>query len=146
MRFEYGQGTHWMGRLLLYFLPLLMMLGCSSDATSPPRPQAAKPTSPVVLVGNPARGPDDSPTSSGARPSGQAGSAPLDCARYEGVNADPDPGNLTPGQRFRAEWKFTNCGSSNWNGYRAVRSEGQFGPVAIPIQNWPPGTSGQIWI
>jgi hypothetical protein len=52
---------------------------------------------------------------------------------------------LAPAQKFRAEWKYFNCGETNWSAYKVARVEGAFGPEMIQIGNWPRGTSGAIW-
>jgi len=70
---------------------------------------------------------------------------PRDCSRFEGATRTPDR-LLAPGEPFRVEWQFTNCGQTDWNGYRAVRIEGNFGPEVIPIQAWAPRTTGSIWM
>jgi hypothetical protein len=69
-----------------------------------------------------------------------------DCGRAEGSFVTPSSAELSPGQHFRAEFRYYNCGSTNWNGYRAVRVEGNVGPESVSIADWAPGTSGRIWI
>ena len=78
-------------------------------------------------------------------PAAQSAARAADCSRFEGATRTPNR-SLAPGERFRVEWRFANCGRTNWNGYRAVRIEGTFGPEVIPIQAWPPGTTNSIWM
>src|SRR5215210_6880194 len=70
---------------------------------------------------------------------------PRDCARFEGAVASPGT-TLAPGQRFRVEWTFFNCGDEDWDNYRAVRTSGSFGPEVIRVGRWPPSTLGLIVI
>jgi hypothetical protein len=135
--------------LILLVLGAATLMACAGESTAPAAKPAApgkQPTAPVILVGNPAVGPDQGPTSSPARTSAApAARGPVDCAKFESASATPDPTNLAPGQRFRAEWRYLNCGSSDWNGYRAVRIEGQLGPPTIQLGAWLPGATGEIW-
>lgn len=80
-----------------------------------------------------------------ATPTAKTGSTAVDCSRFEDAIRTPNRA-LAPGERFRTDWRFTNCGRSDWRGYRAVRIEGNFGPEAISIQGWAPGTTGTIWL
>ncbi len=78
-------------------------------------------------------------------PTTQSASGAADCSRFEGATKTPNR-SLQPDERFRVEWRFANCGRTDWNGYRAVRIEGTFGPEVIPIQAWVPGTTNSLWI
>lgn len=78
-------------------------------------------------------------------PGAQSASGAADCSRFEGATRTPNR-SIAPGEQFRVEWRFANCGRTDWNGYRAVRIEGNLGPEVIPIQAAPAGTSSSIWI
>lgn len=68
-----------------------------------------------------------------------------DCARFESAVVSPGI-TLAPGQRFRVDWTFFNCGEADWDNYRAVRMAGSFGPEVIRVGPWPPETTGHFII
>jgi hypothetical protein len=74
-----------------------------------------------------------------------ANAGPNDCARFESSTLTPTAASYTPGQKFRVEWRFFNCGNTDWTGYKAVRVEGVAGPTAFDVGNWPPNTPGSLW-
>jgi hypothetical protein len=70
--------------------------------------------------------------------------AAADCAQFVADVTLPDGTQVAPGQRFEKVWRLTNCGDTTWDGYRAVKSDGTFGPEELAIPAAKPGETVDV--
>jgi hypothetical protein len=56
----------------------------------------------------------------------------------------PDGTRTEPGHSFEKVWRLVNCGRASWEGYRAVRTRGEIGPVEVAVPTTPSGQSVDI--
>ena len=104
------------------------------------------------LVGKQRSSPEESgvataqPTAAAADTAEPKPSGAMDCARFESSVVTPGRKSDSSGSEISSRVALPNCGTNNWSSYRVVRTEGTFGPETIQIGNWPPGTTGTIWL
>ena len=73
---------------------------------------------------------------------------PADAASYcSAFRADlniPDGTTMSPGQSFSKGWRLNNCGTA-WNGVKAVRISGNFGPGEFGVPAAGAGANADLW-
>jgi hypothetical protein len=62
-----------------------------------------------------------------------------DCMQFIADLTIPDGLRVELGQELEKVWRVANCGQSTWDGYRAVRVRGDFGPASFEVPRTPPG-------
>jgi virginiamycin B lyase len=51
----------------------------------------------------------------------------------------PDGSQVQPGDVLSKVWRFTNCGTTTWDHYQAIRIQGDFGPQSVELPPIAPG-------
>jgi hypothetical protein len=71
---------------------------------------------------------------------------PRDCARFIADVTVPIGTQIMPGQTIEKVWRLANCGQTTWDGYRAVRVSGEYGPESFEVPRTPPGTEVDLMV
>lgn len=68
----------------------------------------------------------------------------FDCERFLADLTLPDGTRVQPGETLDKAWRLSNCGDTTWDGFRAVRLSGRFGPVTFDVPTTRPGDSAEL--
>jgi hypothetical protein len=79
-------------------------------------------------------------------PSSPAAAQTRDCRYFVADLTIPDGTQVEPGQEIEKIWRVRNCGDTTWDGYRAVREEGTFGPPDFAVPTAPPGATVDLTV
>jgi Ig-like domain from next to BRCA1 gene/Cutinase len=94
-----------------------------------------------------ARTPITRAASPGVRTTPPAKTAPdRDCVALVSDGDVPDGTTVTAGHRLVKTWRLRNCGTTNWSGLEAVRTDGDFGPRKFSVPNVRPGSTTDVAI
>jgi photosystem II stability/assembly factor-like uncharacterized protein len=69
-----------------------------------------------------------------------------DCSRFISDVTIPDGTVVAPGETVQKTWQLENCGDTTWNGYRAIRIDGTFGPESFDAPSVSPGERADIGV
>jgi hypothetical protein len=80
-----------------------------------------------------------------ALPTASTASA-ADCQEFVADVTVPDGVPVWPGQVLDKVWRVRNCGDTTWDGYRAVRTQGDYGPPWFDVPTTAPGATADILV
>lgn len=68
----------------------------------------------------------------------------FDCEAFVADVTVPDGTLVSPGQLLDKAWRLSNCGDTTWEGYRAAKVSGRFGPSNFDVPTTKPGEQAEL--